>query len=142
MHPEVIPMSMPNKGYDSMRVRYGFDILDLSSLTAFHVGRVTAQALTIEPSRLIGILQCQQWSYFSYLPGRYGNSSFLDDAVNCVAARVRQLISYPLGQLSGTILSLYSRALRSLQAVLDDPKLWMEPDVLCATEVLALFEVR
>ena len=125
-----------------MMLKYGFDIRDLSSLTTFHVGRLTAQALTIEPHRLINILQCRQWSYFTFLPSRYGNCNFLDDAIDCVAARVRHWISYPSEQLNGTILSLYSRALRGLQAALEDPGLWMEPDVLCATEVLALYEVK
>ena len=140
--PEVIPASISYKGYDSMRVIYGFDILDLSSLTSFHCGRLTAQALTVQPSRLASILRCQQWSYFSYLPSRYGHSTFLDDAVACVAARVGQLVSGSSEHLNGAVFSLYSRALRSLQGALDNPKLWTEPDVLCTIEVLALYEVK
>ena len=138
---QVIPPAMSSTGYESMRIRYDFDILDLSALTTFHVGRATAKALSIQPSRLIDVLRCKQWSYLSYLPSRYGQATCLDDAAHCAIARVRHFALTPTEPLSRNILSLYSKALLSLQAALNDPVLCLSPDVLCATQILSIYEV-
>ncbi|KAL8959956.1 MAG: hypothetical protein Q9183_005549, partial [Haloplaca sp. 2 TL-2023] len=122
------------------RIRYDFDVIELSALTAIHIGRATAEPLHDRPSRLLEILQSKQWSYFDYLPGRYGQTPCLDDAICCVAARVRQWItnhSKPTRQ----VLELYCRAVKSLQAALDDPCERLHPNVLCATEVLSIYEL-
>ena len=139
-----VPASLPSTGYESMRIRYDFDLLDLSALTTFHVGRITAQALSRQPARLKDILRCRQWSFFSYLPSRYGYSACLDDAARCVTARVRDWLSLPAEgsrPSNGSILSLYTKALKSLQAALNNPDRRVEPDVLCATEILGIYEV-
>ena len=83
-----IPASPSSTGYELMRIHHDFDIVDLSALATFHVGRATPQALASQPRRLIDVLRCRQWSYFSYLPSRYGHSTCLDDAIHCIAARV------------------------------------------------------
>ncbi|KAL8820148.1 MAG: hypothetical protein Q9223_001565 [Gallowayella weberi] len=135
-----IPASPPSTGYEAMRIRYDFDVLNLSSLTALPFGRVTSQPLQEKPSRLLDVMRFRQWSYFSYIPWRYGNTPCLDDAVCCVAARVRQWITNP-GKPNARVLFLYSKALKSLQAALDDTSQRFEADVLCATEVLSIFEL-
>ena len=139
---KMIPTSMSYKNYDLMRARYDFDIADLSSLTSLDCGHLVSQALTAQPSHLFSTLRGQQWSYLSFLPCRYGNSTILDNAISCVVARIRQLISPPVGQVDGVVSALYSKALRSLQVALDDSSLRNEPDVLCATLLLALYEVK
>ncbi|KAL8713081.1 MAG: hypothetical protein Q9225_006846 [Loekoesia sp. 1 TL-2023] len=138
--PTCIPASPSSTGYEAMRIRYDFDVLDLSALTALHIGRSTAQPLHDKPSQLLDILRCRRWSYFSYMPWRYGHTKCLDDALCCVAARVRQWLTDP-GTPNDRVLLLYSRAVKSLQAALDDPVQSMEPDVLCATEVLSIFQL-
>ncbi|KAL8787923.1 MAG: hypothetical protein Q9213_001950 [Squamulea squamosa] len=135
-----IPASPPSTGYEAMRIRYDFDVLDLSALTALHISRAIAQPLQDDPSQLIQILRRREWSYFSYMPWRYGFTQCLDDAICCVAARVRQWITSP-GKPTDQVLVLYSRAVRSLQAALNDPSQRMQADVLCATEVLWIFEL-
>lgn len=137
----VIPASVPSSGYESMRIDYGFDLLDLSALTTFHTGRITAQLLSREPSRLVHVLRCRQWSYFSFLPSRYGHSACLDDATHCVAARVQQWMSSPSDPPDDGVLSLYSKSLTSLQSALNDPILCLQPETLCATAILAIHEV-
>ena len=141
MQRQVFPAGLSATGYESMRIRYGFDILDLSALTTFHVGRATAKALSLQPSRLIDVLRCKQWSYLSYLPSRYGHVACLDDATHCAVARVRHYATTPTEPLDKKTLALYSKALLSLQAALNDPALSMNPDVLCATQILAIYEV-
>jgi hypothetical protein len=40
------------------------------------------------------------------------------------------------------VLAYYIKALESLQKALDSPKQRFKPEVLCATEILALYEVN
>lgn len=136
-----VPPSVPSSGYESMRINYGFDLLDVSALTTFHTGRITAQLLAREPYRLAYVLPFRQWSYLSFLPSRYGHSACLDNAANCVAARLRQWMSSPSDPPNDGVLSLYSKSLISLQGALNDPILCLRPEVLCATAILGIFEV-
>ena len=136
-----VPASIPSSGYELMRIKYGFDLLDVSALTSFQTGRITAQLLFRDPFLLAQVLQCRQWSYFSFLPSRYGYIACLDDASNCVAARIRQWMSFPSDPPNDYVLSLYSKSLISLQSSLNDPVLCRQPEVLCATAILAIYEV-
>ena len=136
-----IPASIPSLGYEWMRIDYGFDLLDISALTTFHTGRITARLLSSEPLRLAHILRCRQWSYVSFLPSRYGHSACLDDAAHCVAARVRPWMMFPSDPPDEGVLSLYLKSLTSLQSTLNDPTLYLQPEVLCATIILAIYEV-
>jgi hypothetical protein len=54
---------------------------------------------------------------------------------------MRQIVFSADQQPSSIVLSLYGKALKSLQAAVNDPVSCLEPNVLCATEILALFEV-
>ncbi|KAL8710273.1 MAG: hypothetical protein Q9220_005043 [cf. Caloplaca sp. 1 TL-2023] len=135
-----IPACLSSTGYEAMRMRFDYDIIDASALTAVHIGRATAQPLQEKPARLSDILQSKRWSYFQYLPSRYGQTQCLDDALCCLAARIRQWITHP-GKPSRTILQLYSKAVKSLQAALDDVEMVLHSDVLCATEILTLYEL-
>ena len=134
--------SLISSGYESMRIKYGFDLLDVSALTTFHTGRIIAQLLSKEPLRLATILRYCQWSYFSFLPSRYGYSTCLDDATHCLAARLRQWVIAPGDSPSNGVLSLYSKSLNSLQSALNDPDLFLEPEILCATAILGIYEVN
>ena len=136
-----IPPNLPSVGYECMRVQYDFDILDLSALTCFHTCRATSYALLRDPTRLVEVLRCKQWSYLSFLPSRVGHVECLDDAVRCLAARARQQLSSPSSSPNGLVLSLYSKALSSLQTALEGSDSCREPEVLCATQILAIFEV-
>ncbi|KAI4179545.1 MAG: hypothetical protein L6R41_007782 [Letrouitia leprolyta] len=135
-----VPTSPSSTGYEAMRIRYDFDVLDLSALTALHVGRATAEQLQDKPACLREILRSRQWSYFSYMPWRYGQTKCLDDALCCVAARARQWVANP-GSPNGQVLMLYCKAVKSLQTAIDDPVQRMQADVLCATEVLSIFQL-
>ncbi|OCK85755.1 hypothetical protein K432DRAFT_448397 [Lepidopterella palustris CBS 459.81] len=135
-----IPASPSSNGFELVRIKYGVDILSLSGLTAIHVGRAAACMLSSHQSLLVGLLQCKQWSYFSYVPSRYGHSPCLDDAIHCVAAKLQQMLLPSCQFSTSAVLSLYGKALGSLQAALDHPTLRLEADVLCATEILAMFE--
>ena len=137
-----VPSSVPSLGYESTRMKYGFDLLDVSALTTFHTGRITARLLHREPLRLAHVLRYRQWSYLSFLPSRYGHSACLDNAVHCLAARLRQWMTAPADPPKDGVLLLYSKSLASLQCALNDPILCLMPEVLCATAILGIYEVN
>lgn len=125
-----------------MRIEQDFDLLSLSALTAFSVGRVTARVLACRPSLLPEVLRCQQWSYIEYVPSRIGSNETLDNAVRCVVARVRQCLLKPYEPPTNNILKGYVKAISSLQTALNDEQQCLKSDVLCATELLGIYEVR
>ena len=136
-----IPPKMSCTGYETLRMQSNFDILDLSALTTFHVGRITTETLYESPLLLVDVLQCRQWSYFTYIPSRYGHFICLDDAARCVAQRVRRWMQGEVNA-SAAVLSLYTKALKSLQAAINDPVLCQKAETLCATELMSIYEVR
>jgi hypothetical protein len=137
-----LPGTLSAKGYELTSMKSDFDILDLSRLATLHVGRAARAALSQNPYHLIYQLRShKQWSYLAYLPSLYGHVPCLKDATDCVIARARQIIS-PHENWEAAVITLYVKALDSLQRALDCPKQRYKPEVLCATEILALYEVR
>ncbi len=97
--------------------------------------------LQSEPGRLPGVLLYRQWSYFSFIPSRFGHVLALDDAFRCLITVAHSNL-VPAYKLSGDkILGYYGKALCSLQSAVSDPNSRYTAEVLCATAVLALFEV-
>ncbi|PNP59735.1 hypothetical protein THARTR1_00614 [Trichoderma harzianum] len=137
----LIPASLASSSYEKMRMRYNFDLLDLSQLTSFHISYATANILAHKPTMLTEVLGHRDWSYLNYLPGRIGHNSALDKAAACVAARAQQWLSSPSEPVSNSILKLYSSALAALQAELQCPNACLRPDVLCATQLLGIYEL-
>jgi hypothetical protein len=140
---ESLSAGMSAKGYELTSMKNDFNILDLSTLATLHVGRFTRGALSNSPENLIQQLRAKydpQYTYLSFLPARYEQVGILSDAANCVIARARNIVS-PNKNWEGAIVTFYLKALRSLQKALDDPRRQYQPDVLCATEILALYEL-
>jgi hypothetical protein len=141
-HIETVPASIPSRGYEWTSMKSDFDILDLSNMATLHVNRAARAALSKNPQQFIlQVRATKQWSYLSFLPSRYGQISCLSDATDCVIARARQIIS-PNRNTETAVISSYVKALDSLQKALDSPLERFKPEVLCATEILALYEVR
>lgn len=136
-----IPASLPLTAYESVSMRYGINIPDLSSLTTFHVSRATRKALSTDPSQVTNLLRYNQWSFFSYLSSSYETSPCVKSAVDCVVARVRQILSPSEHSLDSTVISSYVKALNTLQKALDCQNQRYSPEVLYAIEILALYEV-
>lgn len=82
-------------------------------------------------------------SYIHQLPARLGHNEALDKAVASVAAalRWRHTTKTEDQAFTPTTLSLYGQALQLLQHALDDAEISSSPEVLCATELLCIFEV-
>lgn len=136
-----IPPNLSAKGYELNSIKSDFDILNLSTLAALHVGRAVRAALSQDPFSLVNQLRTYHpSSYLAYLPSRYENVPCLRDATNCLIARAR-LIIHPGKPWEAAVISFYVKALDSLQKALDCPKQRFQPEVLCATEILSIYEL-
>jgi hypothetical protein len=136
-----IPSYVSAQGYEQARNRFDFDLLSLSALTSVHFNRAAVKAISMAPDRLVPILELRERSYMDYAVQYYESSSVLRDVIDCTMAQAKRVIS-PNGSISeATVLSLYVKALRGLQAALNDSETWRLPEVLCAAQVLSLFEV-
>ena len=80
----------------------------------------------------------------SFILSRYGHVPSLNHATDCVVAKLQQIMqpqdNRPAGEAN--VLMHYSKALRTLQAALDDEAQRTTAETLCATELLGFFEVR
>jgi len=137
-----LPPRVSSTGYELMSSKSGFDIVELSTLATLHVGRATRRAISGDPYQLVHQLRTQkQWSYLSFLPSLYGHVTCLNDAVDCAVARAQRVVS-PNQITEAQVISYYLKALDSLQKALDSPKERVKAEVLCATEILGLYEVN
>jgi hypothetical protein len=139
---ESISSSPPVTGYELASLKSDFNIVDLSTVATLHVNRAARAALSKNPQQFILQLRAnKQLSYLSFLPSIYDQIPCLSAAADCVIARARHIIS-PTRSLEAAAISSYVKALDSLQKALDDPSERYKAEVLCATEILALYEVR
>ena len=139
--PARVPGAMPVSGLEALTREYNVSITDLSALTHVHIGAVASQILSTQPSQLSRLLAFRQPSYFNYVQSRYGHSECLDASLLCLISMAQKLLVPGWkAQRPDKVLNHYSKALSSLQRALAGSK-WHEPEVLCATEMLALFEV-
>jgi hypothetical protein len=136
-----VPGNLFQTSYELMTMKYGLDATNISMLASIHINRAARQEFLAKPSHLSQILTKRRWSYFSYLPSRYGQSTCLNDATDCLVSRVRQIVSPDGAPWANTVLALYVRALNSLQTAIQCSDVCLNADVLCATAILSLFEV-
>lgn len=86
-------------------------------------------------------------SYIFYLPSRSGHDPALDSAIRATASGFREFAQHggdmpSLFRTRHKSLSLYMEALAELQKALENPVRCTSAEVLCATELLCIFEVR
>lgn len=134
-------LPMPLSGLDQLATEIGVNVLDLSALTTIHIGQTAMSFLMNDPNHLVGLVSVRKSSYLTHVATRYGSSYCLDDAVRCVATKAHRLL-VGIGNGGRTLeLTSYGKALRSLQTAIDLEQEWRNPEVLCAVQVLSLFEV-
>ena len=119
--------------YDRVRSKLGVELTDLSALALFSVGQSSAH-------RSAALFHNQQWSYMHYVPARYGITPCLTATTNAVLAKVRMILSPDCGG-AGTCSGLYGVALRAVQEAIGNEMTAGDADVLCATQLLSLYEV-
>lgn len=132
---------MPSSGLELFILDHNVSPTDLSALTSIHVGAVASYVLADGAAKLKQLLSFRQWSYFEHLYSRYGHSDCLDDAIRALIVKAQALLVPSAKTSDAMVLSHYGTALNSLQAAFSDAARWSDPDTLCATTILALFDV-
>lgn len=137
-----MPASLPFTGMELVLQEYQIDPGNLETLAGF---QVDSMALEMERFGLYEVNSFKLDHHQSYLPHayiRYGQSTCLDDALICVLFKSQQQTLPTEEQNTTRIISLYNKAIASLNSALSDSQLITSPEVLCTTEMLALFEVN
>lgn len=151
-------VSMPLSGLELLVRDRGIDPIDLSALASVHMGAMlvapncprkctdhrlyrASDIFSTQPTRLSSVLSCRQRSYFSFIPPRFGQAAVLDDAFRCLVTAVHSLLVPDHKSNPRVILHCYETALHSLRSAVSDPTVRYSSEVLCATAMLALFEV-
>jgi hypothetical protein len=124
-----------------MLAKCNLDFLDLSILASHEVGRFTGPKLLETPEMLPHFLGRKTWSYCHYVPRYYSQSNLIRKAVDCAVARARCLLSPSDIKWEHLALSSYTQALSSLQDAMDLTSKHPTAELLCATQILALYEV-
>jgi hypothetical protein len=124
-----------------MLTKCNLDFLDLSLLASLEVGRYTGQRLLESPRNMSHFLGGKNWSYWGYVPFHYNQSVLVRNASDCVVARVRCLLTPKATQWESLALSSYSKALLNLQEAINSTPQHPTAEILCATQILGLYEV-
>lgn len=138
----VVPLpGPPATDFQRLRMKYHFDIRDLSILTSFKVGSGTMLAISKNPELLSTLLGAEVQSFLEYIPSRYGHKPFLTAVIDCVSAKVHSKL-YPRNDMfEGMVLRMYAKALAYLQEAVAGDESSLDPDLLCAIQMLSLHEV-
>jgi hypothetical protein len=80
--------------------------------------------------------------YLDYLPSRLSQSESLDKAIACVAAALRDICLPVSCRSPAKTLASYTRALNVLQRSLGNAEECLSVEVLCAIQLLGIFEAR
>jgi hypothetical protein len=89
---------------------------------------------TLIPLHLVG-------SFFDFIPARMGTNTALDAVVSCLCSIYSRQYSTPHGY-QRDIYQSYIKALASLRGCLEDARLRMESETLCASILLQMCEVN
>ncbi|KAF2111233.1 hypothetical protein BDV96DRAFT_189386 [Lophiotrema nucula] len=131
----------PLSGMELLVRNLGLDPLDLSALSSVHIGAAASAVLYSDPTQLQDVLSCRQKSYFSHVAARFGHVNVLDDAFRCLVIMAHSLLIPTQRPTDAVVLSQYGKALRSLQSAINQETLRHSSEVLCATSILASYEI-
>lgn len=138
----MIPLyGAPMTEYQQLRVQYNFDLKDLTILTSFNVGANTQKAISENPRLLNTLFGSQLQSYLQYVPSRYGHKPFLTDVIDCLLAKVYSRLNPLTQDFDAAVMQKYAKALSSLQKAVMGEESSLDPDLLCAIQMLSIHEV-
>lgn len=137
------PFSPP---YSNLLVTEYFSILDLAPFTGLRLGATTLSFFTKDPSNIIQALSSSvpgSQKFLSFIFPRYGQALTLSLAVDCIVAKVQQMImNIESNFAQNIVLRQHTRVLECIQQDLNDRSQWMSSETLCAIQLLGLFDVR
>lgn len=125
-----------------MKTEFAVPLLNPSevlALATFHIRRIAAIKIRADPQTLAETLRCRQWSCVSFAYNCFGKDPCVDNAIKCVADRVRLITGCPVSRIG--MISHYSSALISLQTALNEPSEHTPQNLLAATQLLAVYEM-
>ncbi|KAI2465832.1 hypothetical protein F4781DRAFT_424511 [Annulohypoxylon bovei var. microspora] len=132
---------MPLSGVELLAAEIGIHILDLSALTEIQCGWTACAILASQRDCINGLVGRRPQSYLHCVASRYGCSPYLDEALRCVAIRAKRVLAPSYRPFDEPESRQYVTALRSLQKAVDNLEERNRPDVLCAVNLLSLFEL-
>jgi hypothetical protein len=132
-----IPECISLKAPPSFNVRYNFNPQGFSCKAEIAIGRALSHPREIA----LLIVGHNHQSYFSYIQSRYGDSTCLTEATDCIVDRVRCLLAPTDAELERAAIYSYTKVLQSMHKGLQDCHQSDIQDLLVATEILALYEV-
>ncbi|KAK1238187.1 hypothetical protein MKX08_002766 [Trichoderma sp. CBMAI-0020] len=135
------PPPMPLSGLELLVKDIGLDPINFSSLTSVHLGPVASTLLHRDSGQLPGILIDRQWSYFSFIPPRFGHVAALDDAFRCLITAAHSLLVPNDSRGDEVMLHSYGKALQSLQQAIYKPNNRYAAETLCAMGILSIVEI-
>jgi hypothetical protein len=140
----MVPSPLSAQGYELAKLTYGFELSSLSALASVHLSRASVRILASSPTSLQKLAQLRQPSWLDFIPARYAESRLVQAAVDCTLARAHRSLHPDSGISETAVIKLYLKALSQLQEALGDKleRRWARADVLCATKILAFYEVR
>lgn len=136
-----LPTANLTNGYEALRSKYRFDITDLCLLTNFYISQGTMSAMARNSDLLATILGKQTSSYLQFVPSRYGHKPYLTAVVDCLVAKAHSILHPHDTKMSARVLMLYGQALRAVQTAVSDGEASRDADLLCAVQMLSLYEV-
>lgn len=97
----------------------------------------------LSPTIPMRLQLCFFGSYIRFIPSRIGHNKALDLAVSCLCqAHSMRLQAAPSPEAVVKGNKLYGVALQALQECIHDPLRAFQPELLCAAELLATYEVQ
>ncbi|KAK6446470.1 hypothetical protein FP744_10002720 [Trichoderma asperellum] len=134
-----------SSSYSNLVVTEYFSILNLAPFTGLRLGATTLSFFTKDPSNIIQALSPSvpgSQKFLSFIFPRYGQALSLSLAVDCIVAKLQQMITKIESTSAQTIvLRQHTRLLECIQHDLDDRSQWMSSETLCAIQLLGLFDL-
>jgi hypothetical protein len=132
----MIPDLTPN-GYQVARTGHGFDIFLLSGVVSVRIEKELHRTKWGK-----WLVEVHEPLYFDVISSIHDTSPLLQSAVKCTLAQYKRAMGLEVQDSDTTVCLLYGQALQDLQAALNDDGRRLQSDVVLATAVLQLFEVR
>lgn len=136
------PLSSP---YSNLLVTEYFSILNLAPFTGLRLGATTLSFFTKDPSNIIQALSSSvpgSQRLLSFIFPRYGQALTLSLAVDCIVAKLQQMImNFENTPAQTIVLRQHTKVLERIQHDLNDRSQWMSSETLCAIQLLGLFDV-
>lgn len=127
--------------YNNARIRYNFDILDLSMFASAYMGRAAVSSIRHNGILREAMLSSRGSSFLDQIPQLYGESELLRMVVDGVLARAHQVTSKTSRTSRTDVFVLYNKGIWQLQNALSCAGMMHKPEVLCAVQLMQLFEV-